>query len=158
MLAQDKRFKLVSSPNVRTRSGSSARISVGADVPTLGAANTTSAGGVVQSVQYQKTGVILELKPNVYRDVTELQLRQTLSEAASTDTGVNNSPTLLNREVSTTVTMKDGDAVILGGLSSTRTTDNERGQSWLPKFLRASTKEKASTELVVFLQLSRVKS
>ena len=93
----------------------------------------------------------------VVADGVELQLRQTLSEAASTDTGVNNSPTLLNREVSTTVTMKDGDAVILGGLTSSRTTDNERGQSWLPKFLRASSKEKASTELVVFLRLSRVK-
>ena len=57
MLNEDKRFQMISSPNVRAKSGASSRISVGADVPTL--ANVTQGNGTTtQAVNYQKTGVI----------------------------------------------------------------------------------------------------
>lgn len=156
MLAEDKRFNLISSPNIRAKSGSASRISVGASVPTL-ASTTATNGSVTQSVTYQQTGIILEVQPSIFEEVIDLKIKQTVSEAIPTNTGVNASPTLTTRDVSTSVAMKDGEAVVLGGLTSTKFTNNSIGLSFLPKAWRTNGETKERTELLIFLSVSKAK-
>ncbi len=155
-LAEDKRFHLLSNPSLRTKSGTSARIAIGADVPTL-ASTTTSNGTTTQNVTYQKTGVILELKPVVLENTIDMQVKQTVSEAVATSTGVNNSPTLTTREITTGVLMKDEETIVIGGLTSNKTMRGDTGIRWLPKYLRANDSSENRTELLVFLRVSKVK-
>lgn len=62
-LASDSRFKVVSSPSLRVKSGENARFSVGSDVPVLGTVQLDKNGNPVQSVEYKPSGVILDLRP-----------------------------------------------------------------------------------------------
>jgi general secretion pathway protein D len=156
MIAEDKRFNLISSPNVRVKSGAPSRISVGASVPTL-AATTQSTGQVTQSIAYQPTGIILEVQPEIFQDVIDLKIRQSVSEAVATSTGVNNSPTLTNRELQTSVSMVDGESIALGGLTSSKHTNGSSGLPFLPQWSRSKSKNEERTELLIFLKVVKSK-
>lgn len=151
LLGQDTRFKSISSPQLRVVSGQSATVSVGAEVPVLGQLTFDNQGRPVQSVEYRQSGVILTLTPRVYRDAVDLDVQQEVSSFVSTQTGVNNSPTLLKRSVATRVSMGNGDVVLLGGLEQTGETKEERGPRWLPRPLKAKGRIDEQTELVVLL-------
>jgi general secretion pathway protein D len=155
-LDEDSRFTLISSPNVRAKSGSSARVNVGSDVPTL-SSTTQSNGATTQSVSYQRTGVSLDVMPVVLLDSIELNIRQAITEAVATTTGVNNTPTLTNREVSTQVLVKSGEAILLGGLRSVKQSNTRRGVSFLPRWADSDSKDASTTEVLVFVTVRRVK-
>ena len=152
-LASDSRFKLVSSPTLRVTSGESARVMVGQDVPVLGALTVTASGAPVQSVNYQSSGVSLNISPVVLGRVVRVTLKQEISDFANTTTGVNGSPTLLTRSVSSVVGLHAGEVVFLGGLDQSDDTDTKSGSPWLPKFFASSTGIGDKTELVVMLEV-----
>ena len=62
-LATDSRFKVVSTPSLRVRSGSTGTFTVGQDVPVLGSINYQGTGNAVQSVEYKSSGVIFNVTP-----------------------------------------------------------------------------------------------
>lgn len=155
-ISSDSRFKVVSAPQVRVRSGASARFSVGADTPVLGAVNYQGNGQSVQSVEYKPSGVILELKPEIRGALAELRVMQQLSSFSKTETGVNNSPTLYKRELSTSVVVGQNDVVLLGGLDEEKTSGKNAGFFFMPKFLRSDSTEAAKTEIVLMLYVQRV--
>ncbi len=151
----DNRFTLLSSPNVRATSGTHSTINVGADVPTL-SSTTQGNGTTTQSVQYQKTGVTLTVTPTVLTQAIQFSITQTLSEAVKTTTGVNNTPTLTNRQISTQLVLNDGEAVVMGGLKTRKQTDTRDGLSFLPTWLHSKTKDTSSSEIIVFFTAKRV--
>ncbi|MEF4211094.1 type II secretion system protein GspD, partial [Escherichia coli] len=116
----DSRFQVVSSPRLRVISGKEAVFSVGSDVPVLSSVSWQDKVPV-QSVEYRSSGAIFRVKPTVTQDVIGLDIVQQLSNFAKTDTGVNNTPTLIKREVSTSVSLNDGDIIVLGGLAENKT-------------------------------------
>lgn len=74
-LAGDSRFKAVSTPRLRVKSGAQARLTVGQDVPTLGAINYPQNGGQSsQSVEYRSSGVILSLSPVVRESAVDMTI------------------------------------------------------------------------------------
>ena len=155
-LAGDKRFKLVSSPTMRVVSGASARFVAGSEVPILGAVTYPAQGQAVQTVDYKSSGVILDFKPHVREDVTDLTIFQQISSFIPTTTGVNQSPTLLKRELQTQVSARADEMIILGGLEESQGTDSEQGLSFLPRFLRASSDTQTKTEIMIFLNLQKL--
>ena len=155
-LAGDKRFKLVSSPTMRVISGASARFVAGSEVPILGAVTYPAQGQAVQTVDYKSSGVILDFKPQVREDVTDLTIFQQISSFIPTTTGVNQSPTLLKRELQTQVSARADEMIILGGLEESQGTDSEQGLSFLPRFLRASSDTQTKTEIMIFLNLQKL--
>lgn len=120
----DTRFKQVSSPSGFLNSGESMSIVIGDEVPTLGNVQQDNKGNSVQSVVYRNSGVSLEVTPHVLVSESltriEAKIKGSVSSFSSTSTGVNNSPTLSKREVSTVVSLDDSEVVILGGLSGSR--------------------------------------
>lgn len=120
----DTRFKQVSSPSGFLNSGESMSIVIGDEVPTLGNVQQDNKGNAVQSVVYRNSGVSLEVTPHVLVSEAltkiEAKIKGSVSSFSSTSTGVNNSPTLSKREVSTVVSLDDSEVVILGGLSGSR--------------------------------------
>lgn len=153
LFRQDSRFHVVSSPRLRVQSGNKAQFSVGSEVPVLGGIQTDSNGGRYQSVSYKNSGVIFEIQPDVRGDITNLVVSQQLSTFVKTDTGVNDSPTLLKREVSTSVGVRSGDIIVLGGLAETKNSEAETGFTFLPKSWTSSSEEKSKSDILIFLQL-----
>lgn len=157
LLTSDSRFKALSAPRLRVKSGTSARLMVGQDVPTLTSVTYPQGGAApVQAVEYRSAGVIFSLAPTVRDGLIDLLVDQQISDFAKTETGVNNSPTLSKRSLSTTVSLADGEMVLLGGLTSQKQVASSSGLSWLPNALRSTGESQSQTEVLLMLQLERV--
>ena len=120
---KDDRVVIRSRPRLLVKSGETASIDVGNEIPVV--TRTTDSDQVVegttnvlQEVSYRKTGVQLEIKPLVQANgLVDLAISQQLSEAVpSADTSLAGSPTILNRQISTSLTLRDGGSLLMGGL------------------------------------------
>lgn len=157
-LAKDSRFQVINSPNLRIRSGAKGRLTVGQKVPVLKSVSYPRGGGEpVQSVEYHSSGVIFELAPTVKDRIIDLSVTQQISDFVKTTTGVNNSPTLNTREVSTEISLHDGDVILMGGLTTNKSTDNRTGLAFLPRFLDSRSDASSNTEILLMLQVERVR-
>lgn len=155
-LSSDRRFRVVSSPTLRVRSGSSAKLTVGSETPVLGQAQIDRNGNPIQSVEYRPSGVILDLKPDVREDVADLRISQQISNFIPTTTGVSGSPTLIKRELSTSVGVSSDEILVLGGLDEEKSSEDHSGLWFLPRFLGASGSEKSRSEVLLILQAQRL--
>lgn len=152
----DQRFRVVSSPTLRVKSGSKGNFSVGSDVPVL--SNVIYQDGKpIQSIEYRSSGVIFDIQPTIKNQAIDLKIQQQLSNFIKTDTGVNNSPTLVKRDLVTDVTVKSGDVVVLGGLAENKLSSGETGFSILPKgWLSGKSNENTKTDIIVLLQVKEI--
>ena len=146
----DDRFKLLSEPSLRIKSNTTASLTVGNDVPTLGSV-TYQDGQPVQSVTYRSSGIIFEITPEVLDGVINLSVRQELSNFAETTSGVNNSPTLVKREIKTNISATNAELIVLGGLIENKNTASTAGLSFLPAFLSAKSNSNDKTEIILSL-------
>jgi hypothetical protein len=156
-LNADTRFKQVSDPHARVLSGASVRLNVGSQVPTLGSISYQGVSGTpVQSVQYQDAGLIFDVQPTVMADAIQVQLQEQMSSFVATTTGVNNSPTKNTRQMTTTVSMKDGEVIVIGGLLQDTDSSTNNSIGWLPHFLDGHGASKGRTEVLLVLQVQKV--
>ena len=152
----DSRFQVVSSPTLRVKSGSKGNFSVGSDVPVL--SNITYQDGrPIQAIEYRSSGVIFDIQPTIKNQAIDLKIQQQLSNFVKTDTGVNQSPTLIKRDIVTDVTVKNGDVIVLGGLAENKLTEGETGFSFLPRgWLTGKSKSNTKTDIIVLLQVKEL--
>ncbi|ECI5748177.1 type II secretion system protein GspD [Salmonella enterica subsp. enterica] len=152
----DNRFSLVTGAHSQVVSGSTAMLAGGASVPTLGSVSYEN-GTPVQSVQYRNTGVTLQVSPVVTQDLISMNINEQLSDYSETTTGVNSSPTFTNRQITTTVNMKDGDVIVLSGLTQDKDGKQSTGLSFLPKSWSTRSNQKTGMDLLIVLQARKVK-
>lgn len=167
-LAALTHVSVLSTPRIMARNGETATIEVGAQVPIvtsqLSNANTQVAGstgttaGVLQTIQYLPTGVILKVKPIIHSgNRVELDVSQEVSSANPTSTGVSSSPTIATKKVDTKLSIRDGATVLLGGLMSTSDTKNDSGIPLLKdipglgQLFRTNSDQIIKTELIVLI-------
>lgn len=155
-LSTDSRFKSVSNPSLRVKSGASARFSVGSDVPVLGAVQFDKNGNPIQSVDYKPSGVIFDLRPQIRESVIDLTINQQLSNFIPTTTGVNNSPTLIKREINTSIGASNDDVIFLGGLDEEKNSQDNSGLSFLPSWMKSRGGESNKTQILLVLQVQKI--
>jgi general secretion pathway protein D len=133
--ASDSRVQLLSTPRIVVQSGATANIDIGTEVPiiTSQAEPTDSDGRITQSIQYRRTGIILNVSPVVHSgNRVDLEITQEVSEALPISAGASiQSPSIFNRKVDTVLSLANGGSVILGGLLSTRSTVSDSGTPFL---------------------------
>lgn len=162
--ASDNRVSILSTPHLLVKSGSDASIDVGTEVPTVttSTASNQQTGGntnLLQSVQYRKTGIILNIKPTVYSDDRiDLDISQEVSEALPLDANATaNSPSIFNRSLTTSLSLRDGGSVVMAGLISDNVTNGDTGVPLLKdipilgNLFKSQTKKKDRTELVLMI-------
>lgn len=163
-LASRDRISVLSTPRLMVKSGEEANIDVGTEVPTITSQSTSpiqtgGTTGVLQTVQYRKTGILLSIKPVVYSDDrVDLEVRQEVSEALpiGADSGVN-SPAIFNRSINTNLSLKDGSAILIGGLMSNRRTRSTSGVPYLQDIpilgnaFKTQTRGSSKTELILMI-------
>ena len=113
-------LKVISSPQLMVLDNHPATLEVGDQVPnaTQSAVSVTDpAAPIVNSIQYQDTGVILEITPRVNASgLVILDIVQEVSDAVATTTSAIDSPTIQQRRVKSTIAVHSGETIVLGGL------------------------------------------
>lgn len=153
VLDQDSRFHVVSRPMLRVRTGAQAKFSVGQQVPVLGAITQDKNGNSLQSVEYRQSGTIFTVQPEIRQDVVDLNITQELSSFVATTTGVNNSPTMLQRMATSQLTIKPGEVVVFAGLEEQR---NDQAESSFFGVSLGKRKNNASSEVLVFIEAESI--
>ncbi len=161
---KNDRVMIRSRPRLLVKSGETASIDVGNEIPviTQTSDSNTQAGGstnVLQEVAYRKTGVQLEIEPLVQANgLVDLRISQQLSEARpSAATSLAGSPTILNRQISTSLTLRDGGSLLMGGLITGNQNAGASGVPFLGKLpvfgrlFRADAVQEDRTELLVMV-------
>ncbi len=157
VLAQDSRFKAVSKPMLRVTSGGAGRFTVGQDVPVLGSVSYPGSGQApVQSVTYQSSGVIYDIRPVIHDASIEISVMQQTSNFVATNTGVSGSPTLIKRELKSNLSLTDGEIAVMGGLRDLKEARSSEGLSFLPTFLRTKSGDKSDVEILLILQVTKL--
>ncbi|MEQ1526748.1 MAG: hypothetical protein ABL911_08405 [Gallionella sp.] len=152
-IAGDSRFSYLSQPMLRVLDGHTARISVGSDVPTLGAVTLDKNGNPSQSIQYQSSGVILSVLPKFVGDLISLTIDQQISSFGSTTTSSIDSPSLFKRQASTTVDVRKGQLIVLAGLDEAKETFTNSGLSFLPSRFRSNSKSNSKSQILLLLEV-----
>lgn len=111
---------VLASPALMVLDGRTASLQIGDQVPitTQTATSVITPGApIVNSVSYRDTGVILAVTPRINEaGRVMLEIEQEVSNVSTTTTSSIDSPTFGRRRVKTTVLVKDGEALTLGGL------------------------------------------
>jgi general secretion pathway protein D len=120
-LATDSRLKIISSPHITVADNQTAKIQVGDRVPVISqtqtVASTTTATGIISSVQYLETGVMLSVTPRVNAGgQVSMEISQEVSNATTTTSSGIDSPTIQKRSAESTVAVKSGETIVLAGL------------------------------------------
>jgi len=115
-LAQNNQARILSQPNLMVDDGGKATILVGGEIPIP----TAQTNGAV-SVEWKAYGVKLEIAPTILESGNRINVN-VVPEVSSLDPGNSVTiggivlPALRSRKASTTVTMTNGDTLIIGGL------------------------------------------
>ena len=161
---EDNRVVIRSSPKLFVKSGGTATLEVGNEIPVITqisdeARQVGGSTNILQDVSYRKTGVSLEISPIVQANgLVDLEISQELSEAQpGAATSIAGSPTILSRHISTSLTLKDGGSLVMGGLiANTRSA----GQTGIPvlgqipglgRLFRSDTLQEDRTELLIMV-------
>ena len=125
-LASITDVNVISSPSLMVLDNRTAVLTVGDQVPvtTQSAVSLDSPGApIVNSVEFRDTGVILSVTPRVNDSGrVVLEIEQEVSNVVRTTTSGIDSPTIQQRKIKTTVAIKDGESLALGGLMQERNT------------------------------------
>jgi len=111
-----------------------------------------------KTVTYNDTGTILNVTPRIHHDgMVSLEITQQVSNAIANRTSSISSPVIQTREIKTSLSIRDGQPVILGGLISrghTTTGNKVPFLGDLPgigRFFRFDGVETTRTELLVMI-------
>ncbi len=133
LFAKDSRVTILSTPRILVKSGEAASIDVGTEVPIITSQatapdlpNNGNQSSILQSVQYRKTGTLLDIEAVVHSGQrVDLKISQEVSEAVQTDTSEISSPSILSRSLRTVLSLADGQSTLLGGLISSSRSDGK---------------------------------
>ncbi|MDF1584260.1 MAG: type II secretion system secretin GspD [Methyloprofundus sp.] len=136
-LAEDNKINVLSAPSLMVLNNQEASIKVGDQVPIRTSESTNTNGGGINPIQTSPiqmvdTGVILNIKPRVNATgVVVLEIEQSVNTPQVNTASNIDSPTILKREIKSTVAVVNGESVILGGLISETHTISNTGVPFL---------------------------
>jgi general secretion pathway protein D len=168
---------VISSPSLMVLNNQQAKINVGQQVPiSTGTSSIPLAGGAVapsfaqsNTIQYKDTGVTLEVTPRVNANgMVIMEIKQIVSSVvnvpATASATQQQTPTIDKKEIESSVAVRDGESIVLGGLIDEQDTENRDGVPFLhdlpligPLFGNTS-HDKTKNELVVLITPRVVKS
>ena len=147
---------VLSTPNILTTDNKEAEITVGENVPFQGS-STLSTTGTTTSVDRKDIGITLKLKPQISEgDYIRLDINQEIS-AVKSNKGQAVDLVTTKRAAKTTVVVKDGETVVIGGLIQDQENSSDSkvpllgdipGLGWL---FKTTTKTRNKTNLIILL-------
>ena len=165
--AQDNKMNVLSSPSLMVLDNHTASINVGDQVPvrTSESTNTGTSDLVTSTIQFVETGVTLQVAPRVSQNGNVvMDIYQNIRTAENTTSSGIDSPTIDQREVSTSVSVPSGDTIVLGGLIQDINADGNIGVPGLRNIpvlgslFGTTTKTSERTELLVLITPTAIRN
>ncbi len=152
-LIQDQKAHLLASPSIAVLNNREARIVIGEKVPYKERTQTTT--GTTETTKFIDVGTTLRVIPSINADgyITVMLHPEVSSVSALLDAG----PRITTREADTTVRIKEGETVVIGGLIKQQ---DDRTRSKIPLLgdipiigllFSNRSKDQTQTELAVFI-------
>jgi len=159
-LQSDSRTNILATPQVVTRDNQEAKMEVAQEVPFLtGQYSTTNGtGSAFQTIQREEVGTILTVTPTINEgDTVLLKLQIESSSLSGSSEGAVDLVTNKN-VITTSVLIKDGGTLVLGGLIQDSVTNSNNSVPLLGsipilgELFRARNTQKTKTDFLIFLQ------
>ncbi len=125
---------VVSAPTMMVLDNETAKLQVGDQVPVITSTSestVTTGAPVISTVEYHDTGIILSVTPRISGGVVTMELQQEVSQVTQTTTSSIDSPTFQQRRFYSSVTVGDGETLLMGGLISNQRTRSNQGIPYL---------------------------
>jgi general secretion pathway protein D len=159
-LQGDARTNIIGTPSVVTQNNQEAKMEVGQEVPFVTGQYTSQVGtsSAFQTVQREEVGTILDVTPQINQGDAVLLKIDLESSSLSGSAGDGGSLITNKRSISTSVLIRDGGTLVLGGLIQNSTTNTSNSVPLLGKIpilgelFRTRDTEKSKTNLLVFLR------
>ena len=127
-IAINNDVQLLARPSLTVANNQEGDIQIGSQVPVEQGQSLGNAGVSTTNIIYRDTGIVLSITPQINNEgIVNLIIRQELSSVDGGATGVNNNPVFNNQEINTTVVVRNGENVVLGGLIQTETENLNTG-------------------------------
>ncbi|KAB2963284.1 secretin N-terminal domain-containing protein [Zoogloea sp.] len=156
-MADKQLVNVISSPSLMVLDNQTASIQVGDQQPIRSATTVTDGGVSTASITYKDTGVMLSVTPSVNAgNLITMQINQSISDVGSVDSATGQR-SFLQRMISSKVSVRSGETIVLGGLIRDNKGDGRQGLPWLqdiPVFgalFGTRTLSKTRTELLVMI-------
>ena len=154
--------KILSNPSLVVVNNQSATLQVGNQVPiSTGSATVLTANNtVVNTVDYRNTGIILHVSPRVSADGNvRLEIEQEISSVVpSSNATTALTPTISERKVKSSISIANGQTVLLAGLIQDQKNENKSGIPLLDEIqglgnaFATQDNTKSRTELIIFIR------
>ncbi|HZN63313.1 MAG TPA: secretin N-terminal domain-containing protein, partial [Planctomycetota bacterium] len=162
--SEDGKLKVLATPRVLVLDNQTANVNVGKEVPRITNSTINDATGNIQNtVQYESIGIMLDVTPHINFDgLVTMDVHPEISDIAPASESVILSPGVLSptfnvNSADTTVAVRTGQTVVIGGLIRESETDTVTkvpilGDIPLIGFFFSNTiKERVQRELMIFL-------
>lgn len=120
--ARDGTLKILATPRILVLDNQTANINVGKEVPVVTNTQVNQLGNTVNTVRYENVGILLEVTPHINPDgLVTMVVHPEVSDIASAAESVQitegvNSPTFIVNSADTTVAVRNGQTIVIGGL------------------------------------------
>lgn len=129
-LATKSLVKMISNPSLMVLDNHTATIAVGDQTPVRTSETRyveSSTGATTSTIQYKDTGVSLMVTPSVNAgNIVSLQIDQTVTDVGAQDE-VSGQRAFMQRQISSKVAVRSGEAIVLGGLIKDSSTTGKTG-------------------------------
>ncbi len=163
MFAEDGMLKILATPRILVLDNQTANINVGKEVPVITNTQVNQLGNTVNTVRYENVGILLQVTPHINPDgLVTMIVHPEVSDIASQAESVQitngvTSPTFIVNSADTTVAVRNGQTVIIGGLIREVVDESREGLPILSDIpilgllFSSTTKKKSKRELMIFL-------
>jgi type IV pilus assembly protein PilQ len=154
-LEKNSQIKVVSEPKLTVQNNQSGIIGDGARVPYQ--SNQSGVAGGAITVQFVEAKLKLEVTPQITNEGTVLLDVAIDKDQPDFAQQVNGTPTILSKNIKTTVRVEDGGTIILGGVFTNTVDSGTTGVPFLSKLpglgwlFRNKTSNDKTTELLVMI-------
>lgn len=155
-LKTDTKFQVLSTPRIFTSNNVNAEINISQRVPFVTSQRTDVNGNLTFNYSFEDVGIVLNVTPRITSGgYVTMEVLQTANDLQGfTDF---NAPIINQRQADTTVAVKDGETIILGGIIRSTVSSTVKKVPLLGdipilgNLFKSSDRTKAKTELMVFL-------
>ncbi len=159
-LDQDKNSKLISNPRITTEDNREARISVGTVVPVRTVSRFSESGVTQDLLTYEDKEINIELSvtPHISGDgLITLMVKPLVQDIVGWTGEYDDQPITSKRELSTRVTVRDGETIAMGGLIKESEIETIT-RVWLigripllGRLFRGTVRSKETTDMLIFI-------
>ncbi len=159
-LQTDSRIEVLSRPVLMVRNGEEGNITIADKVPVVTSSQVSDTGSVNVTPGREDVGIVLTATPRISPDgYVTIEMKQEISNIGGEIqlTSDFSQPIFSTREVTTNVTVRDGETVVIGGLIQSRDSDTQTKVPilgdipYLGALFRSTSVQQSKTELLVVL-------